>query len=136
MPEETDDRTGAAGEIALLGEADVPLLVEFVNEAGGHIEAAETALLLLEDDQSNSDAINSVFRSFHTLKGVAGFMNLVEIGSLAHAAENVLDLARNAKLAFTSTIADVILQSVDAMRKLIDLLKPVIDANGGAPRPA
>jgi two-component system chemotaxis sensor kinase CheA len=120
-------------EQAPLNENDIPLVQEFIGEAGGHIEAAETGLLKLEEDGTSVDAINAVFRGFHTIKGVAGFLNLTQIGALAHAAENVLDLCRKGKLPFDSSVADVILQSIDAMRKLIELLAPVIAANGGAP---
>lgn len=119
-------------EQAPLNEADLPLVQEFVGEATGHIEGAETALLQLEEDGSNPDAINCVFRSFHTIKGVAGFLNLAQVGALAHAAENVLDLCRKGKIQFDSSVADIILQSVDAMRKLIELLGAVA-ANGGTP---
>lgn len=119
-------------EQAPLNEGDLPLVQEFVGEATGHIEGAETALLQLEEDGSNPDAINCVFRSFHTIKGVAGFLNLAQVGSLAHAAENVLDLCRKGKLQFDSSVADIILQSVDAMRKLIELLSAVA-SSGGTP---
>ncbi len=117
-----------------LSEADLPLVQEFIGEATGHLESAEAGLLQLEENNSDADAINAVFRGFHTIKGVAGFLNLVQIGALAHAAENVLDLARKGKLQFDSAIADVILQSVDAMRKLIQLLAE-IGKTGGTPAP-
>ena len=113
-----------------LSEGDLPLVQEFVGEATGHIEAAETGLLKLEEDVANADAINAVFRSFHTIKGVAGFLNLSQIGALAHAAENVLDLCRKGKMQFNSGIADVILQSVDAMRKLIEILAAIAQTGG------
>ncbi|HEY1628286.1 MAG TPA: chemotaxis protein CheA, partial [Tepidisphaeraceae bacterium] len=130
---DADHAPSAIAEQAALGENDLPLVQEFIGEAAGHIESAEAGLLKLEEDAANSDAINTVFRGFHTIKGVAGFLNLTQVGALAHAAENVLDLCRKGKLAFDSSVADVILQSIDAMRKLIELLAPVIAANGGAP---
>lgn len=116
-----------------VNEADLPLIQEFITEATGHIEAAEAALLQLEEDASNSDAVNSVFASFHTIKGVAGFLNLSQISALAHAAESVLDRVRKGELTFDSNIGDVILQSVDAMRSLVGLLGPVVANKGGAP---
>jgi two-component system chemotaxis sensor kinase CheA len=119
---------------APLSEADLPLVQEFIGEATGHIEAAEAGLLQLEEDVTNADAINAVFRSFHTIKGVAGFLNLSQIGALAHAAENVLDLCRKGKMQFDSGIADIILHSVDAMRKLIEILA-AIATTGGTPAP-
>jgi len=117
-----------------LSEADLPLVQEFIGEAGGHLEAAEAGLLQLEENGSNPDALSAVFRGFHTIKGVAGFLNLVQIGALAHAAESVLDLARKGKLRFDGAVADVILQSIDAMRKLIQFIAD-IGKTGGTPAP-
>lgn len=117
-----------------IGESDLPLVQEFIGEATGHVEAAEAGLLQLEEDGANADAVNAVFRAFHTIKGVAGFLNLVQIGALAHAAENLLDLVRKGQLQFGSAIADVILQSVDAMRKLIQLVSNIAQT-GGTPAP-
>ena len=117
-----------------LSEADLPLVQEFLGEAGGHLEAAEAGLLQLEEDGTNADAISAVFRGFHTIKGVAGFLNLVQIGALAHAAESVLDLARKGTLRFDSAVADLILQSIDAMRKLIQFLAEIAKT-GGTPAP-
>lgn len=117
-----------------LSEHDLPLVREFITEASGHVEAAEAGLLQLEEDSTNVEAINAVFRGFHTIKGVAGFLNLTQIGALAHAAENVLDLARQGNLQMDSAVADTILGSIDAMRKLIGLLGPVSNS-GGVPAP-
>jgi len=137
-PEAVSDHDGdhavQIAEQQPLNEFDLPLVREFVAEATGHIETAEAGLLQLEEDPENTESINTIFRGFHTIKGVAGFLNLTQVGALAHAAENVLDLARQGKLQFTSNVTDTILASIDAMRKLIELLGPVSVA-GGIPAP-
>ena len=74
------------------------MVAEFISEANGHIESSEAELLKLDAHPGDMNAINAVFRGFHTIKGVAGFLNLQRIGSLAHAAENLLDLARKGQL--------------------------------------
>ena len=89
------DATDAA---APFRDEDLPLIADFISEADSHIETAEGAILELEDRPEDVELINSIFRSFHTIKGVAGFLNLVEIGRCAHAAENLLDLARHGEL--------------------------------------
>ncbi|MGC3957492.1 MAG: Hpt domain-containing protein [Verrucomicrobiota bacterium] len=76
---------------------DLPLIREFITESSEHLQAAEAEILKLEDNVSNNEAIHGIFRSFHTIKGVAGFLNLKQIASLAHAAENLLDLARRSR---------------------------------------
>ncbi len=61
---------------------DAPLVLEFVGEAASHLESAESSLLKLEDDPDDVELLNTVFRAFHTIKGVAGFLNLRQIGAV------------------------------------------------------
>ena len=98
---------------------DVPLVMEFITESLGHIESAEAAVLKLEEAPEDIEVISAIFRGFHTIKGVAGFLNLKKIGSLAHAAENVLDLARKGKLRLEGAAVDVVLESIDLMKVMI-----------------
>jgi len=99
--------------------ADVDLLAEFVSEANDHLEAADVHLLTLETDPQNDDALNAVFRAFHTIKGVAGFLALDDIGSLAHQAENMLDRARKGELVLSGHVMDVVFDSVDMQKRLM-----------------
>ncbi|MGE5609833.1 MAG: chemotaxis protein CheA [Bacillota bacterium] len=98
---------------------DAPLVAEFVSEATGHIETAEAELLKLEEQPEDPEALNAVFRSFHTIKGVAGFLNLRQIGALAHVAENLLDLARRGELKLCGNAVDLVLEAIDQMKLLI-----------------
>ncbi|MCC6239424.1 MAG: chemotaxis protein CheA [Phycisphaerales bacterium] len=98
---------------------DLPLVTEFVGEASGHIETAEACLLRLEDNPQDEDAICSIFRAFHTIKGVAGFLNLRQIGLLSHGAENLLDLGRRKQLQITGAAADLVLESIDLTKSML-----------------
>jgi two-component system, chemotaxis family, sensor kinase CheA len=113
---------------AVISEEDLPLVMDFIAEAGEHIETGEKALLAIEKNPGDKEAINQVFRSFHTIKGMAGFLNLTTIGSLAHAAENVLDMARKDKLSVTGGVADTILEAVDMMKRMIAELKDAAES--------
>src|SRR5271170_6890021 len=93
--------------------ADPELLGDFILESREHLTSIELQLLALDQDPANSEAIHAIFRGFHTIKGMAGFLDMNEVRDLAHEVETVLDLARNAKLAITSTIIDRILESKD-----------------------
>jgi two-component system chemotaxis sensor kinase CheA len=106
-----EEVTGAAA-IAF----DAELLAGFCAEASEHLEQAEAHLLLLEKNPQLPESLDGLFRSFHTIKGAAGFLELTHIVSLAHEAENVLDLARNGRLALTGDTADLVLSSVDALK--------------------
>lgn len=124
-PQENGLETPAGHEVAAeptLNPDDVPLVMEFITEAAGHLESAEAQLLRLEDEPHNLDAINAIFRSFHTIKGVAGFLNLQQIGTLAHAAENLLDLARHGLLNLTPGVVDLVLRAIDLMKVLLTSL--------------
>ncbi|HTC88399.1 MAG TPA: chemotaxis protein CheA [Bryobacteraceae bacterium] len=93
--------------------SDPELIGDFIMESREHLTAIELQLLTLDQDPANSEAINAIFRGFHTIKGMAGFLDLDPVRDLAHEVETVLDLARNAKLTIDSTIIDRILESKD-----------------------
>jgi len=60
------------------------LLVEFLGEAVDHLQQIEAALLALDHEPEDPEALNSIFRSFHTIKGNAGFLGLTPMHTLAH----------------------------------------------------
>ncbi|MBN1972265.1 MAG: chemotaxis protein CheA [Sedimentisphaerales bacterium] len=118
----------------VISEDDIPLIIDFINESCEHIESAEAGLLELEDKPNDKDIINQIFRGFHTIKGMAGFLNLTDIGSLAHSAENLLGLVREDKMVLSGNVTDVVFESIDMMKKMINTLKECIEA--GKPVPA
>jgi two-component system chemotaxis sensor kinase CheA len=99
---------------------DEELLSGFVAEALEHLESIEVNTLLLEDNPEDQEALNAVFRPFHTIKGVSGFLNLMEINHFAHQLENLLDQARSGSLVIDSVAIDVILAGVDQLRQMIN----------------
>ena len=110
----------AAADVMLelhLGE-NKELLGEFYAEAVDHLQQIEAALLALDQEPGEPEALNSIFRSFHTFKGNAGFLGLVPMQALAHEVESLLDLARNRKLRLTAVIITEILHSRDALAML------------------
>lgn len=117
-----------AAEQQAISADDAPLVAEFVGEARGHIESAEAGVLRVEEHPDDLEAINAIFRAFHTIKGVAGFLNLKAIGSLAHAAENLLDLARQGQIKLVGVNVDVILESIDLMKVLIARLEEAMSS--------
>lgn len=98
-------------------------LQDFLCEGREHIASAEEALLALEQDFEDVELINTVFRAFHTIKGVAGFMNLQPVVELAHNAEYLLDNARNGSVKLSSAYIDIILTSCDMLCQLFGALE-------------
>ncbi len=111
-------------------EGDRSLIEDFISEANDHIQNAETALLDLEENPDDAELINTIFRAFHTIKGVAGFLSLKPIGNLAHASENLLDLVRKGKIRFTPEHSDVLFAAIDVMKNLVASLTEAL--SGGS----
>ncbi len=103
-----------------ISDEDMEILVDFVSEALENLDTIEVNLIDLEQDPSNMEIINNIFRPFHTIKGVSGFLSLTKINKLAHATENLLDSARSGDFLINATATDAILESVDTLKKLID----------------
>ncbi len=97
----------------------VDSLPDFITESRGHLAVIEEALLEYENDQ-DLEAINRTFRGIHTIKGVAGFLNLDPIVRVAHQAETLLDGARSELIVFTSKEVDLVLASSDMLNTLIN----------------
>lgn len=99
--------------------ADGSLVAEFINEAKDHCLTAEQKMMDLETGSDYDGTINAIFRSFHTIKGAAGFLELHPISVLAHESETLLDLVRKGTMTIEGRTADVIFASIDGLRKLL-----------------
>jgi two-component system chemotaxis sensor kinase CheA len=95
---------------------DPELMSDFIVESREHLVNIESQVLTLERDPSDGEALNAVFRGFHTIKGLAGFLELWEVQKLAHEVETVLDRARNSQWTINPAGIDVILESADYLR--------------------
>ena len=92
---------------------DPELLREFLVEAREHLTNIEAMALEFDQGNSTGETLNSAFRSFHTLKGLAGFLEFGVLQEVAHEVETVLDRARNDEIQITHRIVDVILEASD-----------------------
>ncbi len=102
---------------------DGQVYTDFISEAMEHLEAIELSIISLEQSPHDKEHINTVFRAFHTIKGVSGFLNLQKINKFSHAVETLLDEARNDRLAITNETIDFILEAVDLLKNMISDLK-------------
>ena len=108
--------------LVLAVQSDRELLAEFCNEGRDLLLDIENGVLVLEDDPTQRDTLNSVFRAFHTFKGGAGFLGLVPIKNLAHELESLLDAIRQNKIAVSRGVIDLILEGGDRLRQFVDVI--------------
>jgi len=115
---------------------DADMLHDFIAETGEHLETAEAHLLTLAGNPEDTEAINAVFRCFHTIKGVAGFVEMDYIKELAHKAENLLDQTRRSELRLPSDHLDLAFASVDMLKRLSEDVVAGMDGDGRLPHRA
>ncbi|MEE9404593.1 MAG: chemotaxis protein CheA [Algisphaera sp.] len=104
---------------------DLEILSDFLTESNELIEKLEEDLVKLEKSAGDDELINSVFRAMHTVKGSASFLALDPVVSIAHVAEDVLNLSRQGEVSITEEVMTHLLESVDVLRSQLDSL------NGG-----
>lgn len=109
-----------------LFQGDPSMMGDFITESRDHIHSAETLLLELETDFSNSECINGIFRAWHTIKGIAGFLGLKEINHLAHTMENMIDKVRKNELILDSCHIDILLESNDCLKDFLQAIELAI----------
>src|SRR5580700_2590728 len=96
-------------------EADAELLQLFQDEATERLDDMDGALLAAETGNVPPDTIDALFRNAHTIKGAAGILGFSDMAALAHAAEDILALARSRK-AFHPDLAAPLLRATAALR--------------------
>lgn len=98
----------------------------FVDEARLYLEQCSHILLKLEQTPADINALHELFRTIHTIKGMAAtlveFPYFSEISQLSHAMENLLAALRNQELPVTEAIIDLLLACVDGLEQLIALV--------------
>ncbi|WP_157150118.1 chemotaxis protein CheA [Brachyspira sp. SAP_772] len=101
----------------------------FLSEANEIVEGLENDLVLLEDNKSDEDLLNKIFRSAHTLKSSAGTVGFTTMSELNHVAENLLEKVRSGKLDVTPQMITVLLEFLDTVKLM---LKNIVDGVGEA----
>ncbi len=92
----------------------------FFGESRELLEQVERCLLQLEQDPRDTETLRELFRAAHTLKGSAGLFGLEQVVAFAHEMESVLDLAREGRLPLDARLVELLLQSADHIRQLLE----------------
>ena len=126
----------------------------FLDETKEHLQSLSDQFMILEQEPDNMDTINEIFRSAHTLKGMAGTMGYKRLQALTHDMENVFSEVRNNTIKVDSQMVDLRFQVLDALEEyteniqntteegtndnehLIKALKDYLDGNAVGAAPA
>ena len=95
----------------------------FVTEAREALRVSNEAMLALEEDPGNSELLDKVFRNCHSIKGMAGMMNMQVVTDTAHAIEDVLSAVREGKLIPTGSVSETVFKGLDALDSMVSAIE-------------
>jgi two-component system chemotaxis sensor kinase CheA len=95
------------------------ILATFLAETEEQFAEMEEALVALETHPDDSEAIQSIFRAAHTLKGNAASMGYGGVAEIAHAVEDLLEGLRDHSVAVSPQVVTALLRAIDALRFLM-----------------
>ena len=112
---------------------DMEILPDYLVEAREMLEKAQEDTLLLEVEPGNPEALASIFRAVHTIKGGASFLEVGHLVDWAHHLESLLDKLRSGSLAVTVNRVDAILKGLDVIAEMLkDLAQTKVPSAGPA----
>lgn len=98
------------------------LLQDFLTESIELLADVDNKLIELEKRPDDFSLLNDIFRGFHTVKGGAGFLNVIPLVTLCHRTENLFDKLRNKEIQLSTRLMDVIMDSTGSVRDMFDYL--------------
>ncbi|MBP9204747.1 MAG: chemotaxis protein CheA [Kofleriaceae bacterium] len=105
-------------------ENTMMLVGEFLGESGAALSGVDGILLRAEQGAAiERDDVHQLFRAFHTIKGVAGFIGLREITDIAHHTESLLDAIRDGARALDRSAIELLFDASTAMRASCEALQ-------------
>ena len=120
-----------AAQIPILDLSEgTEMLNDFSREAQRHLISARNSLLVLESVSTDKESIENVFKTFHTIKGLADFLKLHDIFWLTGKVEMMLDLIRKDILSCETQTVHLVNEAVKSLQRLLELLDEQI-ANDG-----
>lgn len=96
---------------------------EFLLESSENLDRYDEDVLCLERDPDDAAALDSIFRTVHTIKGTCGFFGFQRLESVAHAAETLLDQVRRGESPVTTKLTDALLATGDVLRAMLTHLE-------------
>jgi two-component system chemotaxis sensor kinase CheA len=114
-----------------MDQSDEEVIKEFLVEANENLDKLDQKFVELEASPKDAGLLASVFRTIHSIKGVAGFLSFRKLEQLTHAGESLLALLRDRKIDLSRPIMDGLLAMVDAVRGMLNhIAQDGTDGNG------
>ncbi|MBF0299145.1 MAG: chemotaxis protein CheA [Oligoflexia bacterium] len=110
-------------DTAIVFEVDQKLLDDFLADASEQLELVDSNLIILENFPDNFEALDSVFRCYHTIKSSSAILQFHEIEKLSHKMENLLTLLRDGKIKFQGEVEQLTLECFNLLKKRVDEIK-------------
>ena len=101
----------------------------YVDGSRENLDLMDKFLLALEQDPNNLEAVGEIFRAAHTLKGMSATMGFEKVAHLTHEMESILDQLRNHQLEVSPAIIDVVFETFDVLRTLVNDSIEATDSN-------
>jgi two-component system chemotaxis sensor kinase CheA len=96
------------------------LLKDFFSEAQMQVDTLEQNILVLENEGTNKDAVDEIFRAAHTLKGGSATVEMMELSHFTHLVEDVLDAIRSDQLVVNEDVVDTLLSAIDVIKAMLE----------------
>ncbi len=95
------------------------IIAEFLAESVENLDSVDQDIVALERDPSNTEVVERVFRTIHTIKGTCGFLAFSKLEAVTHSAESVLALVRDGNLELSPEITTTLLKAIDSVREIL-----------------
>jgi two-component system chemotaxis sensor kinase CheA len=120
--------SGAFSPDALLSpDTDPAIVAEFVRESREQLSIAEAALLGLDGDPDDLDALDTLFRALHTIKGTSASLGVEHAAELAHHAESLLTRVRSGAAVCTGELSNHVFRSIDMLDAMLVAIECAAD---------
>ena len=104
------------------------LRVSFVEETRDLINELEDVLLSLDVNAVDTETIDQIFRSVHTIKGSGGMLGFEKVLEVTHDLEDIYDKVRSGDMAFSMELKDISLETIDVLKELLATDEQMTDA--------
>ncbi|MCX6147798.1 MAG: chemotaxis protein CheA [Candidatus Kapabacteria bacterium] len=104
-----------------IDDSNLAMILEFVSESFESLDTSEPLIDTLKTEDFK-DNVNTIFRTFHTIKGLAGFFEMVYLNKVTHEAETLLDYIRKNDKSLDESTIDIIYKSFDFIRYILQVI--------------